>query len=144
MSKRKPKIKASQEPNRGTRIVSHDAPSDGSTNNDRPIFSLEYLRGRYCLSQCTSEEKAAFADAIHRRSQMTWGEIQRAPRHGLGSEIIARESLRVQDFPADCTEDIPILAIRFQGTKPMVGYRRGRLFVVLHLDRDYSLYDHGG
>jgi hypothetical protein len=143
MSKGKRKLRPSQEPNKGARIGPHETSTELSTNDLRPIFSLEHLRGRYCLSMCTTEEKAAFADAIHKRSQMTWGEIQRAHKHGLGSETIRRDALRVQTFPAELTEDVPILAFRFHGNAPMVGYRRGRVFVVLHLDRDFTLYDHG-
>ena len=97
----KPKIKASQEPNRGTRILSHDTPSDGSTNNRAADFQFRIsLEVVICLTRCTSEEKAAFADAIHKRSQMTFGEIQRA-RVMVGPSYA---SLRIQDFPADCTE----------------------------------------
>jgi hypothetical protein len=138
----KKKFKASQPPNKGAKVGLHETPSDGSTNHLKPIFNLEHLKGPYCLSECTTEEKAAFADAIHKRSQMTWGEIQRAPKHGLGCETISRNALVVQTFPDDLTEDVQILAIRFCGKAPMVGYRRGRVFVVLHLDRDYSLYPH--
>jgi hypothetical protein len=143
MPKRKGKFQPSQELNKGTKIALHETSSDGSTNHLKPIFNLEHLKGHYCLSVCTTEEKAAFADAIHKRSQMTWGDIQRAPKHGLGSETIKRGALRVQSFPPDLTEDIPILALRFHGNAPMVGYRRGRVFTVLHLDRDFTLYDHG-
>src|ERR1700722_19256687 len=64
----------------------------GSTNNLKPIFNLEYLRGDYCLTKCSGEEKAAFADRLHRLSQLTWREIQLAPKHGVGHETISRDS----------------------------------------------------
>lgn len=74
---------------------------------------------------------------------MTWAEIQRFPRHGNGSEILSRESLGDRSYPVEVTDDVNILAFRFFGKAPMVGYRIGRVFTVLFLDRDFSLYDHG-
>jgi hypothetical protein len=74
---------------------------------------------------------------------MTWGEIQRSYRHGGGSEIIPRYRFGKRSFPPEVTEDVNILAVRFHGNAPMVGYRIDRLFTVLHLDRDFTLYDHG-
>jgi hypothetical protein len=139
---RRPKFKPSQPPPPGAKIAPHDAPSEGSTNHVRPIFNLEHLKGRYCLSECTTDEKAAFADALHTRSKMTWAELRLAARHGLGFEIIPRQILRVQDFPSELTEDRQLLAFRFCGKAPMVGYRTGREFTVLFLDRDFTLYPH--
>lgn len=115
----------------------------GSTNHQWPIFCLEYLEGDYCLCRCTREEKAAFAETLHRLGHMTWAEIQRFPRHGNGSEILSRESLGDRSYPVEVTDDVNILAFRFFGKAPMVGYRIGRVFTVLFLDRDFSLYDHG-
>ncbi len=114
----------------------------GSTNHLRPVFSLEYLEGNYGLARCTKEEKAGFADTLHRLGRLTWAEIQRAPRHGSGSEIVAREALGGRSFPAEVTEDVNLVAFRFFGKAPMVGYRVGRVFTILFLDRDFTLYDH--
>jgi hypothetical protein len=143
MGRGKSRFRPSQPPNKGEKIAPQPIPTEGSTNGQRPIFNLEHLGGDYCLSACTTEEKAAFADTIHRLSKLTWGEIHRAPRHGLGSEIIDRASMGKRTYPPDATEDVNMLAFRFHGKAPMVGYRIGRVFTVLFLDRDFTLYPHG-
>ena len=139
----KPRLKVSQAPNQGSKIKAHDAPNEGSTNKLKPIFNLEYLSGAYCLTLCDQEQSAAFALALHKLSRLTWQEIQHAPRHGLGSETISRDSIKNQKYPDELTDDIKLLAFRFCAKASMVGYRIGRVFTVLFLDRDFTLYDHG-
>ena len=42
------------------------------------------------------------------------------------------------------TEDVQrLIAFRFAGNAPMVGYRVQAIFYILWLDRDFTLYDHG-
>lgn len=72
---------------------------------------------------------------------MSWLEIRNAPRHGLGTEKISRDSLKVI-VPASITEDVQFLALRFSGMKPMVGFRRNEIFHVVWLDRAFSLFNH--
>ena len=142
MGSNKRRLKPSQPPTRGTHIAPHLVPADGSTNHLKPEFNLEFLTGDYCLTHCTKDEKAAFAERLHELGRMTWQEIQQAGRHGQGTEIIARHAFGDRQFPAEVTDDVNILALRFSGRKPMVGYRRGRVFVILFLDRDFTLYKH--
>ena len=139
---KKRRINPSQSPNQGERLKVHEVSPTGSTNHLHPIFNLEHLGGAYCLSKCTQEEKAAFADKIHLLSQLTWAQISHAPRHGLGYESIPRHQLNVSTFPPELTPDVKILSFRFHGLAPMIGYRDNRVFVVLILDRDYTAYNH--
>lgn len=131
----KPKVR------QGRRIkspVTADAP-DGQFP---PIFSLQYMHtGKYGLNKCTREEKAEFADALYRLSQLTWNAIQCAPRQGMGFEKLPQNIIRA-NIPKHVTQDVTLLAFRFSG-KRMVGYRQRRTFYVLWIDRDFSLYDHG-
>lgn len=106
-----------------------------------PLFSLRYLRREFSLSDCNQKEKAAFADTLHKLSQMTWAEINTAPRHGSGHEIIARDAIKAS-IPAHITEDVNLLAFRFYGKAPMVGYRDGSIFYVVWIDPHFKLYDH--
>ena len=106
-----------------------------------PYFCLRYLSGDFCLSQCQTAEKAAFADRLHKLSSMTWVQIKSAPRHGLGFEKIPRESIRT-GIPPHITPDTNFIAFRFSGMKPMVGYRQRATFYVLWLDRTLTLYPH--
>lgn len=127
--------------NRGERIKSSPHVS-GSTNQARPIFSLVHMQNGYALDGCNQKEKAAFADTLYRLSRLTWREIQTAPRHGLGSEPITRTAIKA-GIPAVITINVPIIALRWYGKAPMVGFRDGAVFHVVWLDRDFTLYDHG-
>lgn len=106
-----------------------------------PMFSLRYLNRDYSLSQCTKDEKAAFADTIAQLSQLTWSEIQSQPRHGLGYEKISRNAIR-SSIPNHITDDVNLIAFRFCGKAPMVGYRDLAVFYIIWLDRDFTLYRH--
>lgn len=107
----------------------------------KPVFSLHYLNKDFCLSCCTNEQKAAFADSIHRLSQLTWNEIICSHRHGLGYEKISRDSIR-SGIPNHITEEVNFIAFRFCGKAPMVGYRDENVFHVIWLDRAFTLYKH--
>lgn len=128
--------------NQGRLIQSQEPPDYDS---HPPLFSLERLQsGHYCLSSMDAEGKAAFADAIFRRRSLSWKEIRQAPRHGLGTEKIARSSIKAAIPPFITDEITDFLAFRYHGKRPMVGYRLRDVFFVLWLDRDFTLYDHGG
>lgn len=109
-----------------------------------PVFSLERLQnGNYCLQELDKEGKASFAEAIFRRKDKKWKEIKQMPKHGLGFEKIAKTSINAP-IPRFITDDVDnLLAFRFHGKRPMVGYRQNDIFYVLWFDKDFSLYDHG-
>lgn len=109
-----------------------------------PVFSLERLQsGKYCLSALDKEHKAAFSDAIFKRKLTTWRELKSADRHGIGFEKIDKTSIS-EKLPAYLTQDVDyLLAFRFKGKAPMVGYRVKDVFYVLWFDRDFTLYNHG-
>jgi len=109
-----------------------------------PVFSFEHMRPNsgYSISCCENDDQAAFSRKLFMLSQMLWRDIIGAPRHGLGTEKIARSSLKVP-IPASVTEDVTFLAIRFNALKPMIGFRDGRTFQVLFLDHNFSAYNHG-
>lgn len=115
-----------------------------STNTLRPIFSFEHMKegGGYSVDCCQQDDQAHLALRLHKLGRMTWGEIANAPRHGLGTEKISQKSMNVA-LPAVVTEDVNLLALRFSGKKPMVGFRDGRIFHILFLDKDFTAYPHG-
>ncbi len=129
-----------QKPKQGNLVKSFE-PTD--YDQKPPIFSLEKLQpGKYCLSALDQENKAMFSDAIFRRRNLTWNEIKRTDRHGLGIEKIAKNSIKAPT-PKFITEDMSFyLAFRYNGKKSMVGYRQRDVFYVLWFDSDFSLYDH--
>ena len=108
-----------------------------------PIFSLERLQnGAYCFSKLEKDDKSLFAEAIFNRRNLTWTQVRNIARHGLGSEKIAKKSIKTA-LPVFVKDDIEsFLAFRFSGLKAMVGYRIRDIFYVLWFDHDFSLYDH--
>jgi hypothetical protein len=113
-----------------------------SPQQQKPLFSLEYLNGKHCLSKCEKKEKAAFADTLHRLSQIPWAEIMSAPRRGLGHEKIAKKQIKAA-IPKHIKDDTNFIAFRFFGKAPMIGYKKDRVFYVLWLDRTLKVYNHG-
>jgi len=66
----------------------------------------------------------------------------RYPRHKLGAEKIARNSIKAR-IPQHITEDINFfISLRFSGKAPMVGYRIKDIFRIIWLDAKFTLYKH--
>lgn len=107
--------------------ITYPVPVTIPDTQKRPIFSFHYLQDTHCISGCTREEKAGFADTMRALSKMTWNEIRSAPRHGLGSEKIERNIIRAP-IPSNITDDATFLAIRFHKMRPMVGFRESNIF----------------
>ena len=105
------------------------------------VFSLRYIQKNYCFSDCQPEEKQALAESLFKRRDMTWLSIAKEPKHGLGYEKINRKSLTVK-VPEIVPADANILAFRFKGKAPMVGYKENNLFYILWLDRSFTVYPH--
>lgn len=124
----------------GTRVAARKSDLE-STQHLHPKFSLEHLAGDYCLSRCSREEKARFADRLHELSQLTWQEISQAPRHGQGFETIPTSAIR-SGVPSCITTEVRILAFRCIGKAPMLGFRELDTFYVVWIDRNFSLYRH--
>lgn len=127
-------------PTQGSRVTIEEPP-----NYDKkpPVFSLEKLQtGNYCLSCLDREHKAMFAEAIFRRRNLSWEEIKKADRHGLGTEKIPKTAIKAP-LPKFITEEVTdFLVFRYNGKCPMVGYRQRDIFFVLWFDHDFTLYNH--
>lgn len=117
-------------------------PTQGSTNGLPPVFELNLRDRHYCLDNCQNrDQQAAFAKTLHKLSQLTWGQIMGANRKGVGTETIRRDQLHAA-VPPWVTPDVELLALRFSGKHPMVGFRLGRVLTILWLDVDMTLYNH--
>ncbi len=79
---------------------------------------------------------------MHKLSSMTWEQIRQAQRHGLGQEIIPQDSIRAGK-PPHVTPEVNFYALRFDGLKPFVGYKKDFIFHIVYIDRAFTLYDHG-
>lgn len=109
-----------------------------------PIFSLERVQnGDYCFSVLEQEDKAQFAEAIFRRKDLTWNQINSLGRHKLGYEQLPKNKIKAPS-PLNVTHDREhYMVFRFNGMKPMVGYRINQVFYVLWFDHNMTLYNHG-
>lgn len=113
-----------------------------STNRDTPWFCFHKLQRGRCIQDCDQEQQAAVAETLRRLSQLTWGEITQAPRHGLGCEKIERDSIQVA-IPPHITEEVQLLSFRCHGLAPMIGYRLDRVFHLIWIDKNFDVYNHG-
>ena len=96
----------------------------------------------YCLDSCDLKQRAHFAYALFKRSKLVWQELLQAGRHGLGYEIISKDSIN-RPIPSVITADTDIIAFRCIGLAPMVGFREQTIFHIVWIDKDRTLYDHG-
>src|SRR5271168_4269350 len=106
--------------------------SVGSTNKLKPVFSFEHLVSTHSVEACQNDDRAALAVQLSKIGTLTWAEIQNAPRHGLGHEKISQDSIKVA-LPPIVTPDVNLIAFRFNGKKPMIGFRSDQTFFLLFL-----------
>ncbi len=107
-----------------------------------PVFCLRYLNKKYSLEKCDAKEKIALITRMSKLSLMTWNEIQLQDKHGFGTEKISQTAIKGAAIPAHLTKDEVLYAFRFDGKKPMVGYKSSFVFHIIYLDRDFTLYSH--
>lgn len=109
---------------------------------EHPVFCLKYIHRDHGLDSCSDEEKKALLDKLFQLSQMTWQEIQLAPRHGAGTEKINRSSIR-PTIPSFVTDDVQyLLALRFDGKKPFLVHRNKFIMHIIFIDNRYTVYSH--
>lgn len=106
------------------------------SGSDHLTISLRHLAASHCISKCQKPDVLSFADKVRMLTQKSWSELQQAHKHGLGFETIARDGLKVA-VPDHVTPDVNIIAFRFSGKMPMVGYKDGQTFHVLWFDRAF-------
>ncbi len=110
-----------------------------STNDLCPVFGFCYLASGFRISDCQQPAKAALADKLQELSQLTWSQIVQAPRTGMGTETIARDSV-VPAIPPSVTPDVRLLSWRFGGGSRIIGYREDQVFHVVWVDPNHSVY----
>lgn len=129
-----------KEGQKGSKII----PTIDKFPDDRfnyPVFCFKHIHPKYSFDNCTKDELVSCIHQLHKLSQLTWMQIRGSHRHGMGSEKIEQNSIKTA-LPDFITPDITLLALRFDGKKPMVGYKSHFVFHVIFLDRDFTLYDH--
>lgn len=125
------------------KLFGHKSVISENHNTLHPSFCFKYLqKGNFHLDACENEDQLSLIKRLVKLGEMTWAQIMGADRHGLGTEKITKSAIK-PSVPVFITEDVNLLAFRFHGKKPMVGYRNGKTFYILWIDRDFTLYDHG-
>jgi hypothetical protein len=114
----------------------------GEGFTEKPCFSFQYLHPKFTSSACSEVQKSGLLFTFEKLSVLRWVEIEASPRHGLGTEKIARTSIK-PDIPAAVPRDATFLAIRFSGLAPMVGFRERNIFNIVFIDAHFNVYDHG-
>ena len=140
MAKDKDRLRLKQ-PDRSERISVPQAAQN--PDHSPPNFRLRGMKNGFSTEDCEKDERASFASRLYQLSRSKWSELRQMPRHGQGFETIPRNAIN-DGIPSEITDDITILAFRFHGKAPMVGYRsRDGVFDIVWLDRSFTLYDHG-
>lgn len=108
-----------------------------------PVFSFKQMRnGKYHIDKCEQKEKSSLALKMSKIGQCTWQELRLMSRHKLGFEKISKRAI-TGDSINFLSEDVNLIAFRFFGKAPMVGYKCSNgAFHILWLDRDFTLYKH--
>jgi hypothetical protein len=123
---------------KGKHIQPPAAAGGVSTQHEKLRFSFEKFVMN-CAHPCEHSELISLIDRLRQLSGITWADVLQSHKHGFGTEKIAQYALKVT-LPV--TPDVDVLAFRFEGKKPMLGFRDGAMFYVLWLDRDFTAYKH--
>jgi hypothetical protein len=127
--------------NRGETFAAPLVPLDD--NSTTPKFCLAHLVSGYNLDPLDKSAQAAFAIALQKRSSLTWGEIMRVDRHGLGYEFLSADKFKCAP-PHRFEGTEKFMVFRYCGILPMAGVRIRDTFHVLWIERQFGeLYDHG-
>lgn len=107
------------------------------------VFGFEHLNE---VSWIDCKEAKFFKDfLIHltKFSSLTWQAIYSAPRHGLGTETIPRQSIKpqIKNVPDEIQR---FLVLRATGDNhPVLGYREKDTFQVVLLEANFGdIYNH--
>ncbi|MDR2898320.1 MAG: hypothetical protein LBU99_05830 [Spirochaetaceae bacterium] len=108
---------------------------------ERPCFSFHYIHNKYSVTSCQERQKADLAETFQKLGSLRWVDIESSHRHGLGSEKIARNAI-IPAIPESVPKDTALLAIRFSGKAPMIGFRERNIFHIVFLDHNFTVYSH--
>lgn len=112
-----------------------------SSNSKKPVFSFANIQSSHGLRECPEKDKIALLDKLGQLSQITWQEIFQNDRHTTGQEKISASSIK-EPIPSCVKTDTNLIAIRYNGKAPMIGYRENEVFYILWIDYDFEVYNH--
>ena len=108
---------------------------------DTITFSFDRLSSeKYSPEKCNLEDLNQLMQQMRNLSQLTWNQVDSASRKGLGYEKIPLAEVKA---PTDMFKKDRAVVFRFNGEKPMLGYREGNTYHLVYLDHDFTAYPHG-
>lgn len=134
--------KPKQNQYRPTNVKPSEREYDSESNP--PRFSFRYVVNDpvFSYDSLEKEDKVNLINKLYTLSQLTWAQIRLNDRHKLGYETIKRNSLKL-NMPNSVPEDANILAFRFSGMAPILGYRSPfGTFYIIAFDTKFKAYDH--
>ena len=136
------KIKNGSHTNRGEKIET-TGPSvvAYAGNSEHIVFSFKFVVKDYCIERCERDDQLAFIKKMMKLSGLTWRELSFGDHHGLAYEKIKAVKVPLP-LSVKNKNGLKLIAFRFSGKKPMVGYREGCIFYVIFFDRDMNIYKH--
>lgn len=115
-----------------------------SANKLKPKISLEYLFGKFCVSECQAVEKSDVMDTLHRISKLSWQDIIQSGKSSSGYEQIARNFINCPIPKNDLFQSIEkVTVLHRKGKIPIIGFRINETFYIFAIDRNFTAYDHG-
>jgi hypothetical protein len=126
--------------------TAHIKPAEETYNpeNFPPRFSFRFLvkHADFGFESLNDDGKVALANTLHKLSNLTWAQIRLAHKHGLGHEKIEIKDLNFT-LPSGISPNRSILAFRFYGKAPMLGYRSDYgTFYIVAFDPKFKAYKH--
>ena len=115
-----------------------------ASDNLPPSFSFRFIvnHSNFNYNSLDKIHKIALIDTMFRLSQLNWAALRNSQYHGLGYEIIKRAELKFK-LPSDVPIDKNIIAFRFFGKAPMIGYRdNSGVFYIIAFDSKFLAYNH--
>lgn len=116
----------------------------GIENFEHPLFCFRFIHKDFSLDQCSKEHRISFIEKLMKLSQVNWQDLIKCHRHGLGFEKMPMNKLKAR-LPASISAEFEeLLAFRYHGKRPFLGYRNRFIFHVIFIEREFGeLYDHG-
>jgi hypothetical protein len=120
-------------------------PLDSSPDDLPTAFSFEKMQEKsgHSVNCCQDEDREKLIQRMFMLSKLPWKNVKNAPNKGLGCEQIPKGRIK-KPIPSSVTPDVDSFSsLHYQGKKRFIGYRVGRIFFILWIDHDFTVYDHG-
>lgn len=114
------------------------APPSGSFYNLYPKFSLIHAHHKFCLSICSTPEKADIINLLHGLSKLTWGQIWETRKHTYGAEPLPKT--KYDSMPQELRDKSDkYIVFRFNKTGRLIGFHEHDTLHIVWLDPKHKV-----